>query len=147
MLNHQDGMVDVNQYIYKQPIARLGKLVSNAVALRLMKYEGVDLGCGPYELLNKEGLDFNPKMVEAIRVRYPNSKIVEGDIFNLPYKTGSLASVSMSHVLEHLAPLSKALIEVKRVLRPRGEIIFQLPTEGFLIYYLAEHRTAKEGEA
>lgn len=143
MLDHSKGMVELNKYVYRQPLIRLVRFMGNSVALRLKKYKGVDLGCGPCKLLSEEGLDSSPEMVQSARDRNPGCSIILGDIFNLPYEDSSLQSVSLNGVLEHLSPLSSALAEIRRVLKPGGEVIFQIPTEGFLYKIGREFTTAR----
>ena len=68
----------------------------------------------------------------------PNLKSIEGSLLNLPFESGSVASLSCLHVAEHVGlgrygdPLNPAgtrlaCAELARVLAPGGELFFSLP--------------------
>ncbi len=54
---------------------------------------------------------------------------VKADIQELPFKNETFDVVICNHVLEHVADLSKALSEIKRVLKLGGYAILQVPIE------------------
>lgn len=54
--------------------------------------------------------------------------IVQGVSENIPFEDGSFDVVYSSHVLEHVGDESKALQEMKRVLRDDGVLIIGMPT-------------------
>lgn len=52
---------------------------------------------------------------------------VKADICNLPFADGSFDVVFASHVLEHVAQDQRAMEEIRRVLRPGGLAILEVP--------------------
>jgi ubiquinone/menaquinone biosynthesis C-methylase UbiE len=88
------------------------------IAQYLVEMPDVDLGAGKRSKarisldINKE---FRPEIV--------------ADIQYLPFKNASVGSIVCSHVIEHTANPSKVLMEMKRILRKRGKVVFFLPDE------------------
>lgn len=79
-----------------------------------------------------------------------NLKSAHGDLLNLPFEDGSVESLSCMHTIEHIGlgrygdPIDydgdlKAIKELKRVLAPRGTLIFVVPMGRPRIQYNA-HR-------
>lgn len=68
------------------------------------------------------GVDINKKII--------NSKlesIVIGDINNLPFKPESFDSVAAFEIIEHLTEPNRALAEIYRVLKKRGQLFLTTP--------------------
>jgi ubiquinone/menaquinone biosynthesis C-methylase UbiE len=55
---------------------------------------------------------------------------VRGDITRLPFPSASFDGVICSHVLEHIPDDAGAMRELRRVLRPGGTILIQVPQSG-----------------
>lgn len=97
----------------------------------------LDLGCGRGEIVRhvarlgakSYGLDYAEAAVRlsnSIMHDEPGEHgIMRGDAKKLPYRSDSFDRVLMFDVVEHLHPweLDACLAEVKRVLKPRGQII------------------------
>lgn len=66
-------------------------------------------------------------------------KLVTGDAYFLPFKTGSVDAVIFSEVLEHLEKPEKALAEASRVLKPDGQLIVSVPYKEKIVYHLCIH--------
>lgn len=93
-----------------------------------------DLGCGPGQVacylklkgLNSFGIDISPGMVEEAQRRNPDLDFLVGDIFCLPLKDeevdGVVAFYSLIHIEKKEMP--KALVEIKRVLKPGALFLF-----------------------
>lgn len=64
------------------------------------------------------------------RERVPAS-LVEGNIFQLPFKDGSVDKLLMSEVLEHLSDDMQGLRETWRVLKPGGVLALSVPHRHF----------------
>lgn len=58
--------------------------------------------------------------------------IVVGDGAALPFATGAFDAVVAASVLEHVSDLDRCLAEIARVLRPGGELLVIVPTNGSL---------------
>jgi ubiquinone/menaquinone biosynthesis C-methylase UbiE len=81
---------------------------------------GLDLTCNVEEV----------KQVFAPRGIHP--ELVNGDVLKpLPYKDGQFDTVLLISILEHLKPeeLEKAFGEIKRILKPNGQLIYGVPIE------------------
>lgn len=66
------------------------------------------------------GLDFCRPMLDLARRKYPKLRFVEGDALRLPFDDGSFDAVTIGFGLRNLASIEGGLIELRRVLRPRG---------------------------
>lgn len=101
--------------------------LSSAVMRALRRYAGprlVDVGCGekPYRSLA-------PTVDEWIGVdRDPHSAAdLLGDAYCIPLESESVDTVLCTQVLEHVEEPHRALIEMRRVLRPGGILILTAP--------------------
>lgn len=52
---------------------------------------------------------------------------IQAPAYNLPFNNSSFDKIIMGHVLEHLMNLGTALKEVKRVLKPDGVLLIEVP--------------------
>lgn len=116
------------------PTPRLVKLIK-----KYSKGKILDVGCGKgayFEYFNgKEiyGIDINDLYLKSIdRNKFPGKKIVlkKSDIRKLPFKNGMFDFVVSSLVLEYMKTekeLSKAIHELKRVLKKNGILIVATP--------------------
>jgi ubiquinone/menaquinone biosynthesis C-methylase UbiE len=99
----------------------------------------LDLGCGPgaftpfiARTVGEKGkvyaLDIQADMLKQLERKLAkpenrdikNVKLIEGNAYELPFDDGSLDLVSMVTVLQEIPDRNKALVEVKRVLKPGG---------------------------
>lgn len=92
----------------------------------------LDAGCGTGLNLRhlpagSVGIDINPRNIAILRRRLPDHEIVEGDIENLPFSSGSFGAVVCTEVLEHVPQPASAIAEIRRVLRPGGIVIGSVP--------------------
>jgi ubiquinone/menaquinone biosynthesis C-methylase UbiE len=55
----------------------------------------------------------------------------KGDVLNMPYENNYFDTVLLISILEHLKPfeLEQAFIEIRRVLKPGGQIVYGTPVE------------------
>lgn len=84
-------------------------------------------------ILPVEFYDYRPAKLEL-----PNLKSLPGDLMNLPFESNSIESLSCMHTVEHVGlgrygdPMDydgdiKAINELKRVLAPKGTLLFVVP--------------------
>ena len=111
----------------------------------------LDIGCGhghhvQFTKPNKKryiGLDINYKFLAKFVKRHSNYPLVQGDAYQLPFKSNSIPCVISVYNLEHLKHLKKSLCEVRRVLKHGGSFLAAVPAEGGLIYGLGRRFTSK----
>lgn len=100
----------------------------------------LEAGCGPGILLEPlhdrvttdgsiHGLDLNPHFISiaerrAAMLGFDNTTYVAGDCHRLPYKDETFDAVVAEKLLMHVAPISRVLEEVRRVLVPGGRAVF-----------------------
>lgn len=74
--------------------------------------------------------DFSPRMVETARAALPDARFsfAEIDIQDIPHPDAAFDAVIANHMLYHVPDMDKALLEVKRVLKPGG--VFYATTLG-----------------
>ena len=64
---------------------------------------------------------------------------VSGDVYNLPFETGSLDFIILSEVLEHLDKPDEAIKEIYRVIKPGGAFVVSVPYNEKLTYQICIH--------
>ena len=69
------------------------------------------------------GMDLSGSMLRAARLASPPTKLVQGDLDRLPFRTDSLDLLTLSLALHHLPTPRHALPELRRVLRSRGRLV------------------------
>ena len=97
----------------------------------------IDLGCGNGALLplirnpiKYIGLDSNKSFLSKLKTEYPESIAIHSDICNTPFLKKSLHCIISIHTLEHIYKLAECFEEIIRIMRPKGQFIFSIPTEG-----------------
>lgn len=103
------------------------------------------------------GLDLTAdveRVEEAWRSRGIRTVLKNGDVRAMPFRDGTCDTVLLISILEHLRPteLEAALLEVRRVLRPGGQMVYGVPVErrlmvqGFRLlgYDIREHHFSTE---
>lgn len=111
----------------------------------------LDIGCGMGDLLvllrdryaELRGVDPSPDMVAqcrrnlAIRGLGERSRVAQGLAESLDHDTGSFDTVLLLDVYEHIRPAerTRALAEIRRVLRPEGELVLATPSRRVLRFW------------
>lgn len=117
-------------------VKKLYVLVVNA--MDMLEYESVlDVGCGTGNLLSEvlkrkkvavAGIDISEGMIEVARKRLGESADLRvGDSERLPWENGSFDIVTCTESFHHYPNPKAVLLEMKRVLKPRGKIIIADP--------------------
>jgi ubiquinone/menaquinone biosynthesis C-methylase UbiE len=87
------------------------------------------------EMYNKIfGLDLSCDVKEVMQVFAPLGiypDLQNGNVLDMPYQDNQFDTVLLISILEHLKPeeLDQALREIKRVLKPGGQIVYGVPVE------------------
>ena len=93
----------------------------------------LDVGCGSGELLARmrdlgwsvEGVDFDPRAVEAARSR--GLTVRRGDLHTHHYPDATFDVVHLRHVIEHVFDPVGVLAECRRILKPGGRLVLITP--------------------
>ena len=112
-------------------------------ALKVKPESILDLGCGNGNILSRlsenseaelYGIDLSEKMIEEAEERLNGkARLTIGDAEMLPYKEGSFDLVICNASFHHYPNPEKALLEIKRVLKPNGTLILGDPTAPAII--------------
>jgi len=91
----------------------------------------LDVGCGTgdlsielFEMTGAQvvGIDFCRPMLQLAKEKAPQLPFIEGDALRLPFADGSFDGVSIGFALRNLTSVEEGLVELRRVLKPRGVI-------------------------
>ncbi len=90
----------------------------------------LEVGCGTGAVLSelpprllRYGLDVNPAVLAECRVHAPNAGLVRGDALSLPFANKTFEAVYCHFLLLWVKDPLQAVIEMKRLTRPGGNII------------------------
>jgi ubiquinone/menaquinone biosynthesis C-methylase UbiE len=80
------------------------------------------------------GLDLSCNVAEVKQVFAPlgiHPDLRNGNVLDMPYPEDQFDTVLLISILEHLKPaeLDRALSEIKRVLKPGGQVVYGVPVE------------------
>ena len=108
--------------------------------LKEVKGKILDVGCGAGSYtgilklyrpqLKVYGVDISRAAIKKAKKDFPNINFVIASTDRLPFPDGFFDAVVMKCVLEHLKDPDKALVEVRRVLKPGGLFYSVTPLEG-----------------
>ncbi len=107
---------------------------------RLKKGRAIELGCGEglstqrlADMLPKgmvlEASEYVKHQIPDAKKNNPGMKITQESVYELKHADDSFDLIFLLEVLEHLDFPSKALQEIKRVLKPGGYLIIGVPRE------------------
>ena len=68
-------------------------------------------------------MDMSGNMLRAARLSSPPTRLVQGDLERLPFKTGSIDVVTLALALHHLPTPRRALSELRRIVSPSGRLV------------------------
>lgn len=95
--------------------------------------KNLDIACGTGRFLNYAdyGIDISSEMVAISNNKFPNKKILIGDVENLPFKKSFFKNVFSFHLFMHLEKnqLKGIFEEVSRVIEKEGLFIFDIPSK------------------
>lgn len=93
----------------------------------------LDVGCGDgfvARLLRNPpavGLDRDPARCHAARSRGSHRLVLRADLCRIPAPDDAFATVIVNSVIEHVPDWTRALAELRRILRPGGRLLFTAP--------------------
>jgi len=94
-----------------------------------LRGQTLDVGCGLGDMLrfreNTVGVDINQLNVQYCTSMGLDAHLMEPDV--LPFPDGSFDSVLLDNVLEHIAKPGALLKEIRRVLKPGGNLVIGVP--------------------
>jgi 2-polyprenyl-3-methyl-5-hydroxy-6-metoxy-1,4-benzoquinol methylase len=105
----------------------------DAVRKILKKTKVLDIGCGENKII--------PEAIGLDLYNYPGVNKI-GSAEKLPFPNKSFDAVTLLEVIEHLKNPEKTLKEIKRVLKPNGQVIISTPnvTWGWkIVWFLWSH--------
>lgn len=87
----------------------------------------LDIGCG--EGVIAEEFAAQGYRIRGVDANYESDLVVHGDVLRLPFADGEAGAVLFLDVFEHIhyADQPKALCEIRRVLRPGGDMLMTIP--------------------
>lgn len=147
-LNPQRTYSYEKQYFenYKQKSEMFGGSYKLAEYLkqRLKKVEGIigqgrllEIGFGEGFFLNYAkntgwevyGIDISKWAVEEAKSKFGLSNLYYGSLHEANFESSFFDFIHMNHVLEHIPNLIDTLRELKRILKPKGLLIVEVPNE------------------
>ena len=97
--------------------------------------KALDLGCGNGKTVSTlvdegfkvSGIDFSSVAIDQCKTNFKDSDFYVGSVCELPFDDDSFDYITAVHVLEHLndEELSKAVEEIRRVLKPSGYVFIR----------------------
>lgn len=107
---------------------------------------GLGQGADSEQLIRRgalwSGLDLTPESIERVQARLtlrnlPHVALKRGSVLEIPYPDQSFDVVFSHGVLHHVPDIERAQREIRRVLKPGGELIVMLYAKYSLNYLLA----------
>jgi dolichol-phosphate mannosyltransferase len=100
----------------------------------------LDIGCGSSRIIQDLpgaiGMDILLPKLRFLQVQH--SRLVQGNIFDLPFPADTFDAVICSEVIEHIPDHPAALAEITRILRPGGTLILGTPDYGRWLWWVLE---------
>lgn len=98
----------------------------------------LEIGCGEGTKLfklgpkksTKTGVDISSDAIKIAKKQYPQINFLQADIEKLPFKDNQFDAVFSAFVLEHVSNVRKIILEMIRVAKRNGLIIFICPNFG-----------------
>jgi ubiquinone/menaquinone biosynthesis C-methylase UbiE len=123
---------DTISKVYDSSRVANAETVKNLIRLLRVDSDSVilDMGCGTgnysaaLQGVAKQiiGIDKSQAMIDQALLKYPNLKLIKGDVTDLPYKTDTFDGCFAIDVLHHVEQKLKFIQEAYRILRKEGRI-------------------------
>lgn len=145
---HRMAAVEDDMWFYRALRAHVERALSEALSAEVQSSQTsidiLDAGCGTGGLIRWmeghrvtwrwTGVDLNPLACAFARERCA-AKILEASVTALPFGDASFDAVVLADVLYHLEDDIEALREARRVLKPGGMIVINVPAYPWLWSY------------
>lgn len=104
----------------------------------------IDLGCGfgfYLMVMNRlrsvelYGFDQELERLQRAHSEVEAARVIQGDLYDLPFEPASFDKVLLSEVLEHLERDSEALRAIYRLLRPGGVLAISVPHDSYPFWW------------
>jgi len=113
----------------------------------------LDLGAGPgtyTKALEAKGhkcfgLDYSWNVIKIAKSEDKNGRYLQGEAYHLPFQDDSFDTVLCVGVLQSLQSINDALLEMQRVLKPRGYLLLDGLNSLFWLHGLRSWREAVKG--
>ena len=136
----------------RDPVRRASEDRRMETLLRLLEMRPgerlLDIGCGSGwfgDRCQRQGvavwaMDIGRTGVAGAKARFPHAGTYQvGDLYFLPFVSGSFDAVVLSEVVEHLEDIDSAIAEARRVLRPGGRLLVSVPYRETIVDHLCIH--------
>lgn len=104
----------------------------------------LDIGCGDGSISAilfahfkpiDYGSDINPTPLALARKTKIYKKVIQADACKLPFKTNQFKTIISNSTFEHIENDLQAIKEVSRVLKPKGQFIFTVPSNRLVKFF------------
>jgi len=136
MRTHYQSSNPLEKLLWKQKKKIISGLIKNLPIKNI-----IDIGCGDGCLLdlideniNYKGIDISPTQINYAnehikKLKRKNALIDKGDVLNLDIKDNSFDAALVCDVVEHVLYPEKLFMQIKRVVKNNGYIVFCIPNE------------------
>ncbi len=134
----------IERFNHGYPIARLPRAARRLRTLEIGAGLGAHLAFEDLSAQDYVAVELRSEMAARLERRFPACHVETGDCQQrLPFDDAFFDRVLAIHVLEHLPNLPAALREIRRVVRPGGQLCAVIPCEGGIAYSLARNVSAR----
>lgn len=147
-----ERMSDLDLQLRRENVCHLLDTVQQRSG-KLLRIIDVGCGCGNLfdgihqEAVRLVGVDFVPEMLQAAARRHTRASFLAADGSRLPFAGGSADVITCLGVLEYVPDPDAVLLELRRVLRPGGDLIVSFPNKGSALRKLSKIEVSAEGAA
>lgn len=127
-----------NQLIYNEYIEMPATL---SLLPKLKGKKVLDVGCGPgiyAKILTRKGarvwgIDTSTVLLNIAKKEAPKTQFQKASLLNIPFPANTFDLVLCALVFDHIKNLDLAFKEIRRVLKPKGILVFSMPNPLFSI--------------
>jgi len=100
--------------------------------------KGYALEAFPPSSWKRHGLDVSSEALATLRARLPDAAVIEGSLSQVDLPDGAFDVVTMNSTLEHLRDPIDTLLAARRILKPGGLLVFNVPNLDSASRFLAD---------